>query len=197
MNLKVGKISTIINICAVIGFAFCMLFDFLFGAYLSSMFIAFSFIPMICALCYQSKPETKVAGYAAMIFAGVYATFILLVYFAQLTTVRLENLTEQANVILDYQAFGLFFGLNLLGYGMMALATFFIGMTITTKSKAGKALKLLLMLHGIFAVSGLIIPMLNIFATIDGANWIGTLVLIIWCAYFTPIGILTLKYLKQ
>ena len=132
-----------------------------------------------------------------MIFAGVYATFISLVYFAQLTTVRLESLSEETRMILDYQAFGLFFALNLLGYGMMALSTFFAGITIAIQSKTDKALKFLLMLHGIFAVSGLLIPMLNIFATIDGGYWIGTLVLMVWCAYFAPVGILTLKYLKK
>ena len=197
MNYKIGIISTTVNVCAVIGFALCMLFDFLFGAYLSSMFIAFSFVPMICALCDRAKAESKVAGYAAMLFAGVYATFISLIYFTQLTTVRLETLSEEARIILDYQAFGLFFALNLLGYGMMALSTFFIGLTIEAKSKADKALKFLLMLHGIFAVSGLIVPMLNIFATIDGADWIGTLLLMFWCAYFAPVGVLTLNYLKR
>lgn len=196
MNQKVGKFSATVNICAVIGFALCMVFNFLFGAYLSSMFIAFSFVPMICALCYRTKPETQIAGYTAMIFAGIYATFIMIVYFTQLTTVRFGGLTEQASMILDYQAFGLFFGLNLLGYSMMALSTFFAGLTINVKSKTDKGLKFLLMLHGIFAVSGLIIPMLDIFATMDGSDWVGKFVLMIWCVYFAPVGILTLKYLR-
>jgi len=197
MNKKVGIGSAVINICAVIGFALSMLFGFLLGAYLSSMFIAFSFVPMICALAARGKPETKVAGYAAMAFAGMYATFILLIYFTQVTTVRLENLNEQARDLLDYAAFGLFFNLNLLGYGLMALATFFAGLTIVAKTKLERILKCLLMIHGIFAVSGLIVPMLGVFRTLEGADWVGALVLLFWCAYFIPVGVLTFGYLKK
>ena len=197
MNKKIGTRSAVINICAVAGFALCMLLGFTFGAYLSSMFIAFSFVPMICAIAERGKPETKVSGYTAMIFAGVYAAFILIVYFAQVTTVRLESLTEQARVLLDYSAFGLFFNLNLLGYGLMALATFFAGITITVKTKADKALKYLLMIHGIFAVSGLIVPLLGVFLTMQGADWVGTLLLAFWCAYFIPVGVLAFAYLKR
>ena len=44
MNRKIGAISSIINLLAVLGFAVSMLFDFKFGSYLCSMFIAFSFV---------------------------------------------------------------------------------------------------------------------------------------------------------
>lgn len=40
MNKKIGAVSSIINLFAVLGFAVSMLFDFKFGSYLCSMFIA-------------------------------------------------------------------------------------------------------------------------------------------------------------
>lgn len=86
----------------------------------------------------------KTAGYSAMIFSGVYAVIILLVYFAQTTAVRLDRLNQQAMQILDYNKFGLFFSYDLLGYGIMALSTFFIGLTIQPKNAPDKALKWLL-----------------------------------------------------
>ncbi len=42
---------------------------------------------------------------------------------------------------------GLLFSYDLLGYGMMALSTFFIGLTIKPKNKKDKWLKYLMMIH--------------------------------------------------
>ena len=87
------------------------------------------------------------------VFAIIYAVLILLVYFAQTTSVRLENLNEQAIRILDYQRGGLLFNYDLLGYGMMALSTFFIGLSMNPTSKADKWLKCRMMVHGVFFIS--------------------------------------------
>ena len=80
-----------------------MLLGFDNGSYFSSMFIAFSFVPMICGYAYFSEKNAKLAGYVSMAFAAIYTAIILLVYFAQLTTVRLNDLTQQAAVLLDFQ----------------------------------------------------------------------------------------------
>ena len=42
------------------------------------------------------------------------------------------------------------FNYDLLGYGMMALSTFFIGLSVQADSKADKWMKALMMIHGIF-----------------------------------------------
>ena len=198
MNKKIGMVSSIVNLCAVIGFALCMLLGTTFGSYFVCMFIAFSFVPMISTLAIYGKPENRAAGYTSMIFAGMYAVVILLVYFAQVTTVQLDSLNEQALKILDYQKFGLFFSYDLLGYGLMALATFFAGFTIECKTKGDKWLKALLHVHGIFFIICFIIPMLGLFTeNMQGANWIGIAVLEFWCIYFIPIDILMLLNFKK
>jgi len=198
MNRKLAVMSSIINICSVAAFALLMILGQTYGSYFMSMFIAFSFVIMTCAFTLYCRPEYKVAGYTAMMFAGVYAVIILLIYFAQLTTVRLDTLSAQAEQILDYQKFGLFFSYNLLAYGLMALSTFFIGLTIDVKTKTDKCLKMLLLIHGIFFISGLILPMIGLFSSdMQGANWIGILVLEIWCLYFIPIGILSFLHFKN
>jgi hypothetical protein len=134
-----------------------------FGSYILSMFIAWGFVPMICSFASYSGKETKALSYTAIAFASVYAVLIMLVYFAQLTAVRLSQLSQQAAQILDYKHFGLFFSYDLLGYAFMALATFFIAFTIQATTKPDKWLKALLMIHGIFAVSCVIIPMMGLF----------------------------------
>lgn len=190
MNRKIGMISSIINLVAVLGFAVSMLWKFDSGSYFSSMFIAFSFVPMMCAFAYFSERKCRLAGFVSAAFSAVYAAIILLVYFAQLTTVRLDNLTVQASSILDFQQFGLFFNYDLLGYGLMALATFFAGLTVEVCGKADKWLKYLLMIHGVFFISCLIVPMLGVFQG-GGPDWIGVALMEFWCFYFVPVSILS------
>lgn len=114
-------------------------------------------------------------------------------YFAQTTSVRLEELDGVALRILDYSQGGLFFSYDLLGYGMMARSTFFIDLTIEAETKADKCLKYLLIIHGVFFFGCFIMPMTGVFCSMaSGENSMGgVLALEFWCIYFTPIGILS------
>ena len=51
---------------------------------------------------------------------------------------RLAGLTEKARELLDFQQMGRFFSLDLLGYALMSLATFFAGLTVEPKDKPSK-----------------------------------------------------------
>lgn len=198
MNRKIGMVSALVNVGSVLAFALCMLAGSDFGSFFVCMFIAFSFVPMMCSFCVYSTQGKRVAGYASIIFAGVYAVMILLVYFAQVTSVRLDGLNEQALQIIDYSKFGLFFNYDLLGYGLMALSTFFAGLTIEPKTKSDRWLKWLLIVHGVFFVSCFVMPMLGLFrADMQGADWIGTAVLEFWCIYFIPVGVLSFLHFKD
>lgn len=48
MNRKLGQLSSIVTLATVLGFALPMMIGSDFGSYLSSMFIAWEFVPMIC-----------------------------------------------------------------------------------------------------------------------------------------------------
>lgn len=196
MNKKIGMYGSIANFFAVICFALSMLFGFNYGSYFSSMFIAFSFVPMMCGYAYFAEKEVKSAGYAAVAFAGIYTAIILLVYFAQLTTVRLNDLTQQAAILLDFQQCGLLFNYDLLGYAVMSLAAFFAGLTVTSRTKADRWLKYLLMVHGVFFISCLIAPLLGLFKA-DSPTWIGVAVLEFWCLYFCPVSILSFLHFSN
>ena len=106
---------------------------------------------------------------------------------------RLAGLTEKARELLDFQQMGLFFSLDLLGYALMSLATFFAGLTVEPKDKPSKWLRALLMIHGVFFISCLIMPMLGVFQA-DSPAWIGVAALEFWCAYFCPVAALALHY---
>lgn len=198
MNQRIGIYSSVVNLCAVIGFALCMIIGNGFGSYFICMFIAFSFVPIICCFCTYSDADRKAAGYIAIVFAAMYAVFILLVYFAQVTTIRLDPLNEQAMQILSYSKFGLFFSYDLLGYGLMAASTFFAGLTIQSETKLDRWLKRLLLIHGLFSIVCFVLPMIGLFsADLENAQWIGTAVLVFWCVYFAPISLLSLYHFKS
>lgn len=198
MNKTIGIIGSVINLCAVAAFALCMLIGSDPGSYLASIFIAFGFVMMVAAFSAYSHKTHRAAAFAGIIFGGMYALMILLVYFTQLTTVANEALTDQARTLLDYQTFSLLFNVDLLGYGMMALSTFFIGLTLVAQNRADKALKTLLLIHGVFAVTCFIIPMLGIFQQdMAGGDLIGVLVLEFWCLFFIPIGILSIRHFAK
>lgn len=206
MNKKAGMYSALLTLAAVLGFAFSMIIGSNFGSYLSSLFISWGFVPMICAFAATGENREKALSYTAVVFAAVYTVLIGVVYFAQLTTVRLSDLNEQALALLDYRNLGsLFFNYDLFGYAFMALSTFFTGLTIKISSKSDRWLKALLLIHGIFAISGILMPIFGVFNTGMGgggdateiSNIIGVIILEFWCAYFCTVCILAYNYFKK
>ncbi|MBR6079810.1 MAG: hypothetical protein IKP60_06620 [Treponema sp.] len=196
MNKLISKIGAAIVTMSVFLFALFLIADFTFGSFLVCMFLPIGYIMMAAGFQNESKSERRVSANVGLVLAAIYATFILIVYFAQNTSVRLENLNEQAKSILDFKRGGLIFNYDLLGYGMMALSTFFIGLSIESKSKSEKWLKGLLIAHGIFFIACFVMPMTGMFKSMangDSGKG-GTIALVIWCMYFLPIGILSFIY---
>ena len=115
------------------------------------------------------------------------------VYYSQLTTVNNEQLNEQAANLLEFDKYGLIFNYDLLGYGVMALSTFFTGLSMKPKNKTDKWLRALLMIHGVFYFSCTFMPITGMFVNMSsGGDGIGgRLALVAWCVYFLPIGILS------
>ena len=199
MNKLIPKIGAVIVAVTVFLFAVCMIVKFHFGSYLVCMFLPIGYIMMVAGFRHECCAEQRVAASIGLVFSAIYAVLIFLVYFAQITSVRLEDLNEQAIRILNYQRGGLLFNYDLLGYGMMALSTFFIGLSIKADSSSDKWMKYLMMIHGIFFFSCFIMPMTGVFtsmATEETGNS-GTIALLIWCIYFFPIGVLAYKHFKK
>ncbi len=199
MNSLLSKVGAAIVTLTVFLFAACLIVDFSFGSYFVCMFLPMGYIMMAAGLRHESHADRRVAADIGVVFSAVYAVLILLVYFAQTTSVRLESLNEQAQSILDFKRGGLIFNYDLLGYGMMALSTFFIGLSMKPESKADKWLKALMMIHGVFFVGCFIMPMTGVFSGMAGGETSGggVIALICWCAYFLPIGILAYKHFSK
>ena len=196
MNKLIPRTGAAIVTITVIFFAVCLIMDNSFGSYFVCMFLPIGYIMMAAGFHYESSEEQRVAADIGLVFSAIYAVLIFLVYFAQITSVRLDGLSEQALRILDFKRGGLLFNYDLLGYGVMALSTFFIGLSIKASSQTDRWLKCLMMVHGIFFVGCLIMPMTGVFSSMSSGETSigGVAALVIWCIYFLPIGVLAYKH---
>ena len=103
MNQLLSKIGAIIVTVTVFLFAVFIVCDFSFGSYFVCMFLPLGYIMMSAGFQHESAEKTKVSANIGLILAGVYAVLILVVYYAQTTTVRVEKLNNQAAKVLNYQ----------------------------------------------------------------------------------------------
>ncbi|MDP3447908.1 MAG: hypothetical protein Q8S22_07600 [Eubacteriales bacterium] len=195
MDRKIGLTGAAVVIVGVIVFAVCMLTGPLALCYGASIAIAWGLVMMNSAFFRFSRADAKAAAMCAVAFGTMYALCNSIVYFVQITTVKNGALTGVAAQLLDYRTFSMMFDLDMLGYCLMAVSTFFAGLTIRVRDKGDRALKALLLIHGAFAVTCFAMPVLGVFSSgMEGADWIGTAVLEFWCAFFLPIGILSYRY---
>ena len=193
LNKIISKVGSSIVTVTVFLFALFLMINFPTGYFFVCLILPIGFIMMTAGVQNECEGDRKVAANIGLILAAVYATFIMLVYFAQLTTVKNELLNEQAANLLVFGKFGLIFNYDLLGYGVMALSTFFTGLSMKPKNKTDKWLRALMLIHGVFYFSCTFMPMTGMFAKMSsGGDGIGgRLALVVWCVYFLPIGILS------
>ena len=193
LNKIISKVGSSIVTVTVFLFALLLMINFPTGYFFVCLILPIGFIMMTAGIQNECEGDRKVAANIGLILAAVYATFIMLVYFAQLTTVKNEQLNEQAASLLVFGKFGLIFNYDLLGYGVMALSTFFTGLSMKPKNKTDKWLRALMLIHGVFYFSCTFMPMTGMFAKMSsGGDGIGgRLALVVWCVYFLPIGILS------
>lgn len=195
MNRIIPRIGAVIVTITVFLFAVFLLTGFSGGQYFVCSFLPLGYIMMSAGFRHESDADRRVPANIGMIFAAVYAVLVLLVYFSQIAFVRFGSLTEQAERVLSFIPGSLMFCYDLLGYGMMSLSTFFIGLSIKPKNKPDKWLKCLMMIHGVFFLGCFFMPITGVFSTASDSDGIGgNIALLFWCVYFIPIGILAYRH---
>ena len=199
LNTMIPKVGSAVVTLTVVLFAVFLVINLPMGYYFVCMILPIGFIMLTAGLHNECEGERQVAANIGLIFPAVYATLIMLVYFAQLTTVKNEQLNEQAANLLEFGKFGLIFNYDLLGYGVMALSTFFTGLSMKLKNRTDKWLRALLMIHGVFYFSCTFMPITGMFVKMpsDNDGMVGRLALVAWCIYFMPIGILSFKHFRK
>ena len=199
LNRKIPEAGSAIVTVTVLLFAVFEIINFSMGSFFACLILPIGFIMMTAGLHNECESDRKVTATIGMAFATVYCVMIMLVYFAQLTTVKNEQLTEQAARLIDFSRFGLIANYDLLGYGIMALSTFFTGLSMKAGNKTDRWLRALMMIHGVFFFSCTLMPMTGMFLKMpsDGAGIGGRLALVAWCVYFLPVGILSCLHFRE
>ena len=199
LNKTIAKVGSGIVTVTVFLFALFLIINYSMGSFFVCLILPLGFIMMTAGLYNECENDRKVAANIGLVLSAVYCTFIMLVYFAQLTTVNNEQLTEQAANLLEMGKCGLIFNYDLLGYGIMALSTFFTGLSMKAKNKTDKWLKALMMIHGVFYLSCTFMPITGMFLkmTSGGDGIGGRLALVAWCVYFLPIGLLSFLHYRK
>ena len=199
LNKTIAKVGSGIVTVTVFLFALFLIINYSMGSFFVCLILPLGFIMMTAGFHNECENDRKVAANIGLVLSAVYCTFIMLVYFAQLTTVNNEQLTEQAANLLEMGKCGLIFNFDLLGYGVMALSTFFTGLSMKIKNKADKWLKALMMIHGVFYFSCTFMPMTGMFSKMSsgGDGLGGRLALVAWCVYFLPVGVLSFLHFKE
>ncbi len=199
LNRTIPRAGAAIVTVTVFLFAVFEIVGFSMGSFFVCLILPIGFVMMTAGLHNECESGRKAAADIGMVFAAVYCMLIMLVYFAQLTTVNNEQLTEQAAKLLSIGRFGLIFNYDLLGYGIMALSTFFTGLSMKAADRTDKRLKALMMIHGVFFLSCTFMPMTGMFARMPsgGSGIGGRLALVAWCVYFLPVGILSFLHFRK
>lgn len=202
MNRKIGLIASIVMSVAVAVFLICLIIAlFVKNAFTENLsygicaVLSWAYVAVTCVYsCYTQRGRSAAAKIGVAI-GVIYSAIISVVYFTQLTTVLHKSADEKILQVFSFTASDSWmFNLDLLGYGLLAISTFFVGLSLQAKNKADKALKILLMLHGIFFVC-MFVPILPFPATNQGSG--GTIALICWCLFFLPICILSSLHFKM
>lgn len=199
VNRKLGLAASLTLAGSTALFAVAMGIDQTPLSHAASMVLSWSFVLVVAGLATEAGPERRAAAYAAIAFSILYAAFASAVYFAQLTTVRLGTASPDILQALSFSSLGsLLFNFDLLCYAFMAASTFFIGLSMVPRDKLDLILKILLLIHGIFAPVCVLLPVLDVFGSmdIDEGNNIGTTVLFVWCLYFLPVGVLSVRHFQ-
>jgi len=202
MNRKIGFISSVV-MCSTVGIFLVCLVIALFAqnkvtenlSFGVCAILSWGWVATACVYSCFAKKERKAPAQIGVAIGVIYSAIISIVYYTQLTTVLYETADEKILQAFSFSASGSWlFNLDLLGYGLLAVSTFFIGLTLQTETKADKALKILLTLHGVFSVC-MLVPILPLPATNQGNG--GTIALIFWCLFFMPICVLSALHFKN
>jgi len=127
-NEKIGFYSAIIAGLSTAIFAISLLIDnMLLISFAVCMVLSCSYIVLTGAFVAEANQDKRAFAYAGLTFACVYAAFINLVYFTQLTTVYQQAASKDVIDALTYTPGSWMFALDIFGYGMMAISTFLWG----------------------------------------------------------------------
>ena len=162
-------------------------------AYASSMGIALCYVTLVVA---NESISESVYARLATTFGIIYCTMACIVYYTQLSYVRLGSPSQEALALVSYSHTGsALFAIDLLAYFFMSLSVLCLGLSV----KDDKRLARLLVAMGIWGGTCIVVPLLPFFYQQDksGSDAFGVAVLSIWSIMFFPLMIMLAKYYQR
>jgi hypothetical protein len=198
MRTRIGFFSALTVTAATILFAIGMLTGSNALNYMVSMILSWGYVLLACSFAVEATAKRQSLALGGIAFACVYCVLVCIVYFTQLTTVASGAVSGDLLKMLTYQPGSLAFNVDMLGYAMMALSTFFVGLTIKPENQYDRILKYLLMIHGAFVPFCIILPIANVFGSnTQGGAQVATVILVLWCCYFAVAGVLAMLHYRK
>jgi len=167
--------------------------------YVACIILAISVVIMMACFCDTIQKPLRIFGLLALILAILYAPLCIGTYYLQLSIVALNPLELSSDVIqaINFKPGSPTFAIDMLGYTFLSLSTLAAGFgLIETKDKV---LRIFCLFHGALAIPTIASPIISgLFLSSSGeTDFTGHLVLLFWCAVFTPIALLFMKYFKR
>lgn len=165
-------------------------------AYGSSIGIAICFLIMVVSNDSFVSDRNRMFSNLSKSFAIIYCTLVSIVYYTQISFVRLGSPTTEVLSIVAYSPpKTAYFALDILGYFFMSISVLFLSFTII----GNRLLKTSLILMGLWGMTCVIVPLLPfLYANSDSSSDIfGVIVLSLWSILFIPISILLALYFHK
>ncbi|WP_058303265.1 histidine kinase N-terminal 7TM domain-containing protein [Gorillibacterium timonense] len=198
LNRTLGMVCSLGALACTVLFFAGLLFALPTLSYTVCLFLSWFYVGLASVYAHDAPDDRKAVAVAGIAIAVVYSVFTNLVYYTQLTTVAQGGADSSLLTQLTFEPGSWLFGFDILGYGLMALSTFLIGLAFMAENKRDRVLRILLLLHGAFFPICVAAPTLGIFQPDGGAAGIGgTLALMGWCLYFAPIAMLSFLHFRD
>lgn len=157
-------------------------------------------VVLMSALHQLTPPRRRVWSQRALSFAIIYAVLATMVYYLQLTVVRLNTPPFSAEGIrlLRLSPGSPTFPLDMLCYTFLPLSTWTLAPALGNGSET-QQLRKLLILHGMLAIPTVMVPGLGIGTTISpggSGELFGRLAMLLWCAIFVPMAAALARHLR-
>lgn len=197
---KTGKYSSMIaGICTIL-FGLLIILDFavktIMFQFIVCIFLAVSFVVVANSLYSAASPKTKIWGRITVSFAVMYAVYICLVYYSQLTVIQLGLVPRASLQLIEFIPGSWLFAVDMLGYTFLALSTIAAAFLFNKKGIEG-TIRVFLIIHGALAIPVSLFPALPLFGSsqaVQSASLGGALALLAWCAVFAPVCFLLTRY---
>lgn len=165
-------------------------------AYGSSIGIAICYLIMVVTNDTFVSEGNAIYSSLSKCFAIIYCTLVCIVYYTQISFVRLGAPSAEVLSIVAYSPpKTAYFALDILGYFFMSFSVFFLSFTIA----GNRLLKTSLIIMGIWGMTCIVVPLLPfLYENSDSSSDnFGLVVLSLWSILFIPISVLLAKYFHK